>query len=247
MQIFHKVNNLFWNFVKQYDFQETRILQKVVHTFCVANHCFDASCRFQMTEQERAVCYMIGMFHDLGRFEQWKRYQSYDDNRTPINHGELGKEIFLRDFTPELLEISQEHYDIIANCILHHLIRFEGDDPILWKYLEIIHSADSYANLLNTSIGSHELKDYADGYTPMLLEKFMNGEKIYMYSSDTKVDRLLKSIGNAYCVTIDYMRIEVLHKNYFDTIFNTYEKFLNPEDKLIVRKAVDYIKANYKP
>ena len=80
----------------------------------------------------------------------------------------------------------------------------------------------------------------------ILLEKFLNNEKIYMYSSDTKVDRLIKSIGNAYCVTIDFMRQEIVHKNYFEIIYKTYEKSLNPEDKLIVRKAVDHLKANYR-
>jgi hypothetical protein len=53
MQIFHKVNDLFWKFVSKYDFKDDHILQKVVHTFCVANHCFDASCRFNMNEEEK--------------------------------------------------------------------------------------------------------------------------------------------------------------------------------------------------
>ena len=246
MLTFHEINNLFWNFVKDYDMKETDILQKVVHTFAVANICFDASSRFNMNKDEQILCYMIGMFHDLGRFEQWQRYSSFEDSKTPINHGLLGKEIFLNRFTPKSLDITEEQYNLIANTIHYHLVRYEGSDPTLWKYLEIIHSSDAYDNVRNTALGVHLHNTYNDGYSQELLDKFLSGEKIYMYPALTKVDRLLKSIGNAYCVTIDFMRQEIINKNYFETIFNSYKQYLTKEDQDTLRFATDHIKKNYK-
>ena len=246
MKTYHDVNKIFWDFVNKFDTSDPSILKKIVHTYAVANNCFDTACRFQFNEEERIFCYMIGMFHDLGRFEQWSKYKTYDDNVSE-NHGEIGRRIFLSEFTPELLELTQDRFNLLADTILYHIKEFSGDDNTLWKYLNIIHSADAYDNLLNTAIGTHVMSSLSDGVTEFLFEKFLNNEKIFKYTIKTKLDRILKSIANAYCISIDFMRSNVITKNYFEIIYDKYVDILCDDDKIILRQAIDHLIDTYRP
>ena len=68
------------------------IILKREHTLRVARLCD------KIIESEEAVTgqdslpYLAGLFHDIGRFEQFKQYQSFHD-ATTVDHGLLGKQI----------------------------------------------------------------------------------------------------------------------------------------------------------
>ena len=87
-QVIQEYNVLFWNFVNKYDTNNTNILRKVIHSFQVADICFSIACQKGLDESKRNFCYLMGLFHDLGRFEQWKIYNTYDDNKS-VDHGDL--------------------------------------------------------------------------------------------------------------------------------------------------------------
>lgn len=244
MKNYYDINKIFWDFVHEFDINNPNILKKIIHTFAVANHCFDAACSLNFNEEDRMFCYMMGMFHDLGRFEQWTKYQTYADEQSE-NHGIIGRRIFESRFTPKSLELTQERYDILANTIQYHIIEFPGDDKELWKFLNIIHSADAYDNLLNTSLGSQILDNFEDGYSEIMLTKFLNNEKVYKIPCKTKLDRLLKSLGNAYCLSIDYMRQDIISKNYFNVVYQNHIHELNKEDQKIFTTIIDHLNSNY--
>lgn len=245
MKNYHEINNIFWNYVLKFDTQNPHIFQKLVHTFTVANNCFDASCSLNFNEEDREFCYIMGVFHDIGRFEQWSKFQTFDDNISK-NHGDIGRKVLIEEFTPEILNLSKEKFDLLADTIQFHVREFKGDNKELWKYLEIIHSADAYSNVLNTAFGEHDLSSFENGCSEEFISKFFNNEKLYKYSVYTKLERLLKSIANVYCISIDFMIKEIILKNYFNIIYNTYERQLIKEDKAILRKAIEHLINKYK-
>ena len=245
MKHFHEINKVFWNFVHKYDTDDISIQKKFIHTFVVANNCFDIASTLGFNDTDTEFCYIMGICHDLGRFEQWKKYNTYDDSKFE-NHGDMGKEILLAQFTPEDLFITKEQYDLLAETIVYHVREYKGDNQTLLKYLPIIHSADAYSNVVNVAQGNHYIADYPNGYSQEMLDKIYNFEKVYSMPSNTKLDRIFKSLGNTFCLYFDYMRQEVITKNYLDHYYTTYEQHLIPEEKQILRDVIDYLKQNYK-
>ena len=76
----------------KYDTDNSNILRKIIHSFAVADNCFAIACKFGLNENERNFSYLLGLFHDLGRFEQWKLYQTYNDQKS-VDHGDLSYKI----------------------------------------------------------------------------------------------------------------------------------------------------------
>ncbi|MGN0961655.1 MAG: hypothetical protein ACI4PF_05610, partial [Christensenellales bacterium] len=127
----------------------------------------------------------------------------------------------------------------------YHIDIYKGNDETLLKYLKIIHSADAYANLINFSLGNQNLDGLEDGYSEEILNKFYNNEPLFNVSVNTKLERLLKSLSATSCIKFPLLRKEVIDKNYIEIFYDTYEQVLNSEDRIVYRKAVDYLKNHY--
>jgi len=242
----HEIDGEFWKIVHQYNAHENAILQKIVHSFAVANNAYYIACRKNYSQKERMFCYIMGLFHDIGRFKQWNEYQTLDDN-IARNHGEIGVEVFKELVDPKKLNLNEEETQLLLDTILYHIKVYEGNDPILKEYLEIIFSADAYGILLTVAQGSTNLSSHTDGYTPEILEKFYKGERLFKYSSKTKVDRILRCFSMAHCVTFDFLRRNILEQHLFDIIYDTYKDNFTPEDQQILKKAIKFMNNNYKP
>lgn len=245
MKHYHEINKRFWEFVHKYDTNDIGIQKKFIHTFIVANNCYDIACKLGFDEDETEFCYIMGICHDLGRFEQWTIYHTYND-KISKNHGEIGKQILLSEFKPEDFYLSNEKFKLLAVTILYHIKVYQGSDQTLLKYLPIIHSADAYSNILNVAQGNHIIEEYGNGFSQDLLNKVYLFEKVFNMPIKSKLDRLLLSIGNIFCLSYDYMKRDIIEKGYLDAIYTTYHKHLLPEEQIILKNVVEHIKNNYK-
>lgn len=79
--------------------------------------------RLGLNERQKLIAETIGLFHDVGRFEQFKRFGSYNDVGT-INHSLLGLEILAEKKILDCL--SSEEKDLIETAI-----RLHGDKDLV--------------------------------------------------------------------------------------------------------------------
>ena len=236
-------NVTFWNMVNKYDTSNTNILRKIIHSFSVAETCFKIACYFKLNKKERELCYLIGLFHDIGRFEQWKLYQTYND-KLSVDHGDLSAEI-LSNFSGETFNISQENFSIMLNAIKFHTKPYTGKDEKVEFYNEIIKNADAFSNVITTANGAQQMTVELDGVTDEILNDFKNLNPLFMYSPNTKLDRALMLTACSYNVNFRFLRQEILQNNYIDTIFETFSQYLNIEDKLKYKEAIEILKSKY--
>lgn len=70
---------------------------------------------------------LIGLLHDIGRFEQIKRYNTFIDKNS-INHGQLGVKILFDDNQIRRFIKDSKYDDIIKTAILNH-----NRSPKIWN------------------------------------------------------------------------------------------------------------------
>jgi len=108
----------FKSYLKQYNENDDKIALKIKHTYNVLNVCEYISREAGLDEENINIAKLIALLHDIGRFEQVKRFDSYSEEN--IDHAEYGlkvlfEENMIRDF------IKEDKYDnIIYKAIKNH-------------------------------------------------------------------------------------------------------------------------------
>ena len=87
-----KYRDFFNAYVAGYDTESEWIWRKHEHTIRVADNCRVLADDLKFNAYNTDLAELIGLFHDIGRFEQWRVYQSFSDDKT-IDHADLGVKI----------------------------------------------------------------------------------------------------------------------------------------------------------
>ncbi len=109
----------FIKYTKNYDKGNPNIDRKIEHSLRVMKISKKIAENIGLKEEEINLATMIGLLHDIGRFEQVKRYGTFKDYIS-IDHADLGVEIlttnnFIREF------VEENYYDeIILKAIKNH-------------------------------------------------------------------------------------------------------------------------------
>lgn len=110
--------NAFNKFIQQFNVDDPKISLKIRHTYYVMDACEYLAREMKLDKTNYDLAVLIGLLHDIGRFEQLKLFNSYDDNL--ICHAKCGIEVLfeqghIRDF------IDTDKYDnIIYQAIKNH-------------------------------------------------------------------------------------------------------------------------------
>ena len=83
-------------YVAGYDAADEKIRLKAEHTYKVAALCDMIAASLGLPEAERDVAWLAGMLHDIGRFEQVRRWDTFYDSQS-VNHAEFGADLLFRD------------------------------------------------------------------------------------------------------------------------------------------------------
>ena len=114
-----KVKLVFNEYVNNYDQNDDKVILKISHTYRVMERCQEIAASLNLDDENIQLAGLIGLLHDIGRFEQLKRYQSFIDSQT-IDHANLGVTILFDDNLIEKFEIDKKYYPIIKTAIYNH-------------------------------------------------------------------------------------------------------------------------------
>lgn len=145
----------FKNYAQQFKVTDNKVNIKVNHTMGVVKVSEYIARKLNLVEEDVELAKLIGLFHDIGRFEQAVRYDNYDDYDT-IDHAELGVEILFKNgFIREFID-TDKYGNIIEKAIRNHnkYEIEEGLDERELLFAKIIRDADKTDNF--------EVKQYQD-------------------------------------------------------------------------------------
>ncbi len=121
--------------------EKDNILLKEQHTRNVCRNIKDLAISLNLCNEEINLAVSIALFHDIGRFEQVKRYKTFKDSIS-VNHGFLGADILLKADILERLPYAERQ--IILQCVKYHnsFKMPNMEDETLHLYLKLIRDAD---------------------------------------------------------------------------------------------------------
>ena len=142
-----RAKDAFWAYVNGFDVQKDMIRLKVEHTFRVSELCEEIADSLGLSKEDRDLAWLIGLLHDLGRFEQQRRYGTFNDALS-IDHARYGAELLsgeaasavsIRDF----VEADSEDGLIRTAVFYHSAYRIpENLDDRTAMFCNILRDAD---------------------------------------------------------------------------------------------------------
>ena len=139
-----KAKNEFKKYVSNYNPTHPRIALKITHIERVAENCKKIATSLNLSDEEIKLAELIGIFHDLGRFEQVRIADTFSDNLSGINHAEHSLKVLFEDnLIRNFIEDTQ--YDQIIKVAVYNHNRAKIEDGLSEKELlfsKIIRDAD---------------------------------------------------------------------------------------------------------
>ena len=86
----------FKEYVKKYNPEDEKIKIKIVHIEKVAENSKRIAQNLGLSQEDVELAELIGLLHDIGRFEQVRLYHTFVD-KDSINHGKYGAKILFED------------------------------------------------------------------------------------------------------------------------------------------------------
>ena len=177
---------------------EANLRYKKEHSLRVRDHMLTFGRDLQLDTNQMFLAEVIGLFHDVGRFEQYVKYHTFKDHRSE-DHAELGLSVLEREqiFSGRVSELEKE---IILTAIRNHNQRIihenVGGNTLL--FCKLIRDADKldildqvinfYENPWRTPYLAVEGNHKDERYSPEIIQGILSGKQISYTSVKTPVD-----------------------------------------------------------
>lgn len=176
---------IFMQYAGRYDCaHDSKMELKVVHTLAVADVMKRLTDALRLPEHTAYLAHLCAVFHDIGRFEQLRRYHTFLDHKS-VDHAALGCEVLARENILE--ELPEREREMVLTAIRNHN-RFqieEGLDEETLLLCKLIRDADK-CDIFRV-FASEDMRDTM-------------GETEEQVAQETVSDEMLKSILEHRCV-----------------------------------------------
>ena len=208
-------------YLDHYDRKDDKVRLKIIHTYGVV-HCSRKICeRMGLSQEDTDLAQLIGLLHDIGRFVQLKRFDSFEPDT--MDHAAFGVKVLfeegrIRDFIRE-----PDLDSIIRTAIAKHSdFQLEGiTDERELLHAKLIRDADKLDNCrvklhdsIETMLGVSAEEVGKSTITPDVMAQFLNHQSIYSPTRKTKMDYWLSYL--AYYFDINFTEtLEIIRENHY--------------------------------
>lgn len=222
----------FDDYVKQYDLTDEKIKLKYEHTYRVCDLCEQIAEGIGLSREETDVAWLSGLLHDVGRFEQLRRFGTFIDAES-IDHAlcscqELFEKGKIREFI--LDNTNDELLENIIRC--HSAYRLpESFDKQTRMFANILRDADKIDILkVNTIVPKEEIYNVTTeeltnaAISEEVLNSFYEEHAVLRNLKKTAADHVVGQISLIYELVYP-ISMEIMKKQGF------LEKLMNFESK----------------
>ena len=138
-----RAEQTFLDYASHYNMEDPKIRLKVGHTLRVAGLCERVAKSLRLGPEEKDLAWLIGLLHDIGRFEQVRIYNIFRDAES-VNHAQFSADLLFRDGMIRDYITERDHDRIMETAIRsHNAYRLpEGLTEQERMYCQILRDAD---------------------------------------------------------------------------------------------------------
>ena len=249
---FNSALDEFFRYTEQFK-KNLKIDIKRKHSLRVMKNCEKLAIYLGLNNEEIELAKLIGLLHDIGRFEQINKYNTFLD-RNSVNHAELGIQILFEDNKIRDFIQTNQYDNLIRTSILNHNYREISndirDDKIL-LYCKIIRDADKidiFPVVINDGIENavvFEIDDISkENLTCEIMKDCLNHKSCRKEYMKTNIDCIVVWISYIYNLNFNYSLKIIKDNNYIDKMIKlvNYKNEKTNNDMEKIRVSVhDYI------
>lgn len=226
----------FDSYVLNYDMSDPDINYKYYHSYRVMDLMQILATNLKLNQKDIELAKVIGLLHDIGRFQQDKLYNSFKD--TKMDHGDYGVEVLKETKILDKTNIDKIDYEVVYKAIKNHnKLKIEPNlNERELFFAKLIRDADKLDILY--ALGNKNIKPILrqdnQNITKILEENFFNHRISNIKEVKSSNDGLV--ITFCYIYDINYKETyQIIHQNqYYDKI---YQRIIRKD---IFKKYLDY-------
>ena len=242
------VKKEFVSYVSAYDRTDIKILLKEEHTERVAGLCEQIAESLRLSTEDTDLAWLLGMLHDIGRFEQLRRFGTFADAKS-VNHAALSADILFQEGMIHRF-VQQESEDIVMQKAirLHNVYELPQMESVREKmFCDILRDADKIDILkVNCDIPMSEIYDepeeafYEADISEAVLADVLACRNVNRAHTRTAIDHLIGHISLTFgLVYPESLRI-ISRQGYLDQMLSFESRNPHARDKMkLIRETVD--------
>lgn len=223
-----KAKQIFKEYVKNYNPEDERIKLKITHIERVSQIARKLAEKLNLSQEDIDLAELIGLLHDIGRFEQARRFNTFVD-KDSINHGEYGVKILFNDGLIRHFVEDDKYDEIIKLAILNH--NKAGIEKGLTErenlHAKIIRDADKTDIFYVLTVGNKEAiwekEDLSnDIITDEIYREFIEDKTINYKNRVTSADILVSHFAYVYDFNFKETLQVIKENNYLDKLYKRF-------------------------
>ena len=216
MENYYKIfSEYLWN---NYDLNNPLIHNKYYHSIRVANIMYYLAYKLNLRMDEQRLAYIIGIFHDLGRFREVVRSNRF--NNLIFDHGAYSNKILYNDGLINKIDIDDDKHLTIRKAIYYHNKQNLGNDLNIDEelYAKLIRDADKI-DILSMRVTGKRLK-FTKTVNQVVLNNFFNDETINIKDIKSSSDSVLLYLSFIRDLSFDESYNYVIDRGYLNSLIN---------------------------
>ncbi len=244
-------HDVLFTYAKQYEQFGEEIELKTMHMLSVASLMNDLAIRFSLSPQMHKLAIITGLFHDIGRYEQFKTYHTFRDIIS-VDHGDLSAELIEKN--QFLSELSCEEQNMVVTAIRNHN-KYEidgdvkGDTLTLCRMIRDADKIDCFRVVCNEPFENSygvSRKDIEDSpISDRVYESIMNHKMVVNTDRKYPIDFILSCVAFVFDIYYPQSRAITKEQKKYLCLLDTLD-YTNEQTKLrtktIFNEIDDYLK-----
>ena len=215
----------FNKYVSNYNLENNSIKLKYDHSFRVMQLQVKYAKKLNFSKEDREIAKVIGLLHDIGRFEQLRVYNSFNDC-TSIDHADYSIEQLFDKNEIERFHINKEWYPIIKYAIKNHnkMSLEPCNDERAIMHAKLIRDTDKIDIIyLFGNLAEYKQTPTNDPISKEVLNAINSGKQVRKKDQKNRNEHIIAKFAFAFDINND-ITLKEFKKNY-----TKYYKSLNNE------------------
>lgn len=225
-----KAKKAFKEYVKNYDIENPKIKLKIAHIERTSEVARKMAESLELQKEDIELAELIGLLHDIGRFEQVRKYNTFVDHLSE-NHAKIGVDILFKDGLIRNF-IEDDTYDkIIELAIINHNkdknMLPTNLSPKEELHVKLIRDSDKVDIIYILTFDDQKTLWDSDNlnkeiFSDEIYNEFIKDHNIIYKNRKTNADKLISQFAFAFDFNFDYGLKYIDENKYYDKLYNRF-------------------------